>query len=474
LSVKKKKQPEAQGNDGAKQQSQQGSASEFPAVRGQSRTQEIQALFAGLMFGLKIILSTLVVAGFALFCVFWAASSKPTVRDQEKSGRNANMSDPSKLQEELIAAAEAEKHAKSATVQIIEKIVERTSADVIPSVVANSPQGPQSQVIVVQAPVSSRQFRSLTNEEREAGRRYRDMKQESLLSKSAVNGFDDLDKGSASSSTPTREQTMLKMLERVVDSNFASNGNTIPGNQLVTQQGSDPNAYRHKLDFLTKDGGNRTPQDYSPNTRNSPLAPMELKAGAVIPGILLVGVNSDLPGTVVGQVSENVYDTATGNYLLVPQGTRIIGVYDSRITHGQKRVAVVWNRLIYPDGSSLNIAGSPGTDISGYSGLKGRVDNHYGQLFTAALFTSVFTAAADIASGNDGYSGNSGRKSAKDVLVETTGTVIANTGARLAERALDIPPTITIRPGSRFNVMVTQDVVFLSPWTSGKTQIDEF
>jgi type IV secretion system protein VirB10 len=199
---------------------------------------------------------------------------------------------------------------------------------------------------------------------------------------------------------------------------------------------------------------------------------MELKAGTVIPGLLLVGVNSDLPGTVVGQVSENVYDTATGKFLLIPQGTRIIGVYDSRITYGQKRVAIVWNRLIYPDGSSLNIAGSPGTDIAGYSGLKGKVDNHYGQLLTAALFTSVFTAAADIAS--DSGNSNSDRKSAKDVLVETTGTVIANTGARLAERALDIQPTITIRPGSRFNVMVTQDVVFLSPWKPGKTRIDGF
>jgi type IV secretion system protein VirB10 len=198
---------------------------------------------------------------------------------------------------------------------------------------------------------------------------------------------------------------------------------------------------------------------------------MELKAGTVIPGILLVGINSDLPGTVIGQVSENVYDTATGRYLLVPQGTRIIGVYDSRITHGQKRVAVVWNRLIYPDGSSLNIAGSVGADIAGYSGIKGRVDNHYGQLLAAALFTSVFTAGVDIASGSDGNTGyGSERKSAKDILVETTGTAIANAGARLAERALDIQPTITIRPGSRFNVMVTRDAAFLSPWKPVKSQ----
>jgi type IV secretion system protein VirB10 len=192
-----------------------------------------------------------------------------------------------------------------------------------------------------------------------------------------------------------------------------------------------------------------------------PLAEMELKAGSVIPGLLVTGINSDLPGTVIGQVSENVWDTATGHYLLIPQGTRILGVYDSRVTHGQKRVAIVWNRLIYPDGSSLNIAGSPGADIGGYSGIKGKVDNHYGQLLGAALFTSVFATLADVAAGD---TTDNDKKSTKDVLVETTGVTIANIGSRIAERALDIQPTIVIKPGSRFNVMVQQDVVFLQSW----------
>jgi type IV secretion system protein VirB10 len=293
------------------------------------------------------------------------------------------------------------------------------------------------------------------------------MKRDSLLSKSAVNGFEDLSREGVSTSPPTQEELMLKMLGNLANGSGASETNA-----MAISQGGDTNAWRHKLNFLAKDGAERTPQDYSSNTRNAPLAPMELKAGTVIPGILLVGVNSDLPGNVIGQVSENVYDTATGRYLLIPQGTRIIGVYDSRITYGQKRVSIVWNRLIYPDGSSLNIAGSPGTDMAGYSGIKGRVDNHYGQVLTAALFTSVFTAAADIASGKNDTSYNTNSKSAKDVLVETTGTTIANIGARLAERALDIQPTITVKPGSRFNVMVTQDVAFLSPWKPVKTQVD--
>jgi type IV secretory pathway VirB10-like protein len=427
------------------------------------------------MFGQKILAFAFLVLIVALYFIIMAANSMPKAgeQNQNRSDRNANMSDPTKLQDELIAAAEAAKHEK---VRIVERsVIERVSPDVY---IAPAASG-GSQIIVVQAPAPvrrERNVRSLSSEALEAGRRYRDMKRESLLSKSAVNGFDDLSRESAVSA-PTREELMLKMLENLA---YGANGNAdSEANALAMFQGEganpqDPNAYRHKLDFLTRDGGSRTPQDYSPNIRQPPLAPMEVKAGTVIPGILLVGVNSDLPGTVVGQVSENVYDTATGRWLLIPQGTRIVGVYDSRITSGQKRVSIVWNRLIYPDGSSLNIAGSPGTDMAGYSGVRGRVDNHYGQLLTAALFTSIFTAAADIASGSDDTSYNSNRKSAKDVLVETTGTVIANTGARLAGRALDIQPTITVRPGSRFNVMVTRDVAFLSPWKPAKTQVDGF
>ena len=232
---------------------------------------------------------------------------------------------------------------------------------------------------------------------------------------------------------------------------------------------------QRKLEFLTQQGEGRTPQGYSEHVRTPQLMEMELKAGTVIPGILLSGVNSDLPGVVIGQVSENVYDSSTGAYLLIPQGARLLGVYDSQITQGQKRVGIVWNRIIYPDGSSLNIAGSPGADMAGYSGIKGKVDHHYSQLLMAGLFTSFFTAAVDIASDNKDDTGNNNqKKSAKDVLVETTGTTIANIGAKLAEKALEIQPTIVIKPGSRFNVMVQQDVVFPEPWIEPTTTVTGF
>ena len=376
-----------------------------------------------------------VVIGF----VFMAANSERMIRERETSEkwRKPIMSDPSLLQSDLLAAAEALKYR--------------------PEEQPETPPPPQqNQIVVVRPPVERKVVAPamLTDEEREAARKYRDMRANALMSRSKIEGFEE-----AGEENNGQQQNSLSS-ERLLSALGAS-GAADGTAALMQGNTQDVNAYQHKLNFLTQDGGERTPQGYSTNTRNMPLAEMELKAGSVIPGLLLTGINSDLPGTVIGQVSENVWDTATGKFLLILQGTRILGVYDSRITYGQKRVSVVWNRLIYPDGSSLNIAGSPGTDVGGYSGIKGKVDNHYGQLLNAVLFSSVFATLADVAAGD---TTDNDKKSAKDVLLETTGVTIANVGSRLAERALDIQPTIVIKPGSRFNVMVQQDVVFLQAW----------
>ncbi|MCL2009676.1 MAG: hypothetical protein FWG71_03910 [Synergistaceae bacterium] len=399
--------------------------------------------------GQKILISLMSVIAVILCLVFLAANSERTIRERQTSEQNRQplMSDPTALENDLLGMAEAIKHSSA--------IQETPEA-------AQTIQAPQKHVVVIHAPPAERRVaepRLLTDEERDAVRKYRDMRANALTSKSQVEGFQEVSREGGGGQ---QSQNLAALSGMSVD----GNPNPMAIQAALAQEqlnAQDVNAYRHKLDFLTRDGGERTPQGYSANTRNNPIAQMELKAGSVIPGLLLTGINSDLPGTVIGQVSENVWDTATGRFLLIPQGTRIIGVYDSRITQGQKRVSVVWNRLIYPDGSSLNIAGSPGTDISGYSGIKGRVDNHYGQLLSAALFTSLFTGLADIASGG-GSNANNDSKSAKDVLVETTGVTIANIGARLAERALEIQPTIVVRPGNRFNVMVQQDIAFLQAW----------
>lgn len=407
--------------------------------------------------GQKILMFVLIVVAAVLIFVMMAQNSEQTIQDRERESRRTSFSDPSKLKNELLEAARRA------------PISPPQAETVVPEEQTKSPQ-----IIVLQPPAPTKTARKITDAQKEEGKRYRDLKQNSLTGKSAVEGFSDLK--SESETKPPQEEMLARLLALGAGTGAGAAGAGVGNAELqaaLAAIGKSPQ--QNKLDFLTQEGGGRTPQGYSESTRKAQIAPLELKAGTVLPGILLTGINSDLPGMVLGQVSENVYDTATGTWLLIPQGARLLGVYDSQITQGQKRVGIVWNRIVYPDGSSLNIAGSPGADMAGYSGIKGKVDHHYSQLLMAGLFTSFFTAAVDIASDNKDDTGNSNqKKSAKDVLVETTGTTIANIGAKLAEKALEIQPTIVIKPGSRFNVMVQQDVVFPEPWREPTTNVSGF
>jgi type IV secretion system protein VirB10 len=207
-----------------------------------------------------------------------------------------------------------------------------------------------------------------------------------------------------------------------------------------------------------------TPQGYSANLPVPQQFPYELKSGTIIPGILISGINSDLPGNVVAQVSENVWDTATGKFVLIPKGTRSLGAYDSRVSFGQKRVLLVWNRLVFPNGTTLDIAGSPGSDQAGYAGLSGRVNEHWGTMLKTALFASVFVAGAEMV-----YDGDSGgisgtNKSPGDVAAESVAGSILDMSAKIMNRAADIQPTITVRPGKKMAIFVQRDVVFPFPY----------
>jgi type IV secretion system protein VirB10 len=235
----------------------------------------------------------------------------------------------------------------------------------------------------------------------------------------------------------------------------------------LLQQGQTPdaNGQAQKQDFLrgAKGGGSLTPQGYSDSLPVPQQFPYELKAGTVIPGVLLTGINSDLPGSVIAQVSENIWDTAMGKHVLIPKGTRILGVYDSQVTFGQRRVQLVWNRLIFPNGTTLDIAGSPGIDQAGYSGLSGKVNEHWGTMLKSALLASVFVAGAEIVYDSDS-SGSSENKSPRDVAAESAAGSILDMGTKLMNKASDIQPTITIRPGKKMAIFVQQDVVFPFPY----------
>jgi type IV secretion system protein VirB10 len=236
---------------------------------------------------------------------------------------------------------------------------------------------------------------------------------------------------------------------------------------LLRQGEGDPNQQAQKADFLRSGGAALTPQGYSENIPISQQFYFELKAGTVIPGVLMTGVNSDLPGPVMGQVSENVWDSTRGLHVLIPKGTRIIGVYDSQITYGQKRVLIVWNRLIFPNGTTLNIAGSPGLDQSGYAGMKGKVDEHWGRIISSALLASLFVTGAELISPREYRYNNSQAKTPGEIASEQAANSVLDMSAKLMNKNMNIQPTITIRPGKRFNIFVEKDIVFPEAYPMG-------
>ena len=198
----------------------------------------------------------------------------------------------------------------------------------------------------------------------------------------------------------------------------------------------------------------------------TPTSPYELKTGFVMPATLVTGINSDLPGKIVAQVTQNVYDTATGRHLLIPQGTRLWGTYSNQVAFGQERVLVAWNRLIFPDGKALDIGEMPGATGAGYSGLKDQVNNHYFRLFGAALMMSAITAGITYSQDNNDDDNYDDGTSASDAMSEALGQQLGQTAAQLIQRHLNVAPTLEIRPGFRFNVIVTKDIAFNRPYKS--------
>ena len=192
-------------------------------------------------------------------------------------------------------------------------------------------------------------------------------------------------------------------------------------------------------------------------------SPYELHAGSVIPAVLLTGINADLPGTIVAQVRNDVFDSVTGRYLLIPRGTRLVGTYDNRIVQGQRRVLVAWTRLLYPDGSSLDLLGMPGTDEAGYAGFGANVDEHLNKVFTSALLLSIIGAGAQLSQPQQSSSLYAA-PSIGQTIAGAFGQQIGNTSIQLTQRQLEIPPTLEVPPGYLFNVLVDRDIVLTAPY----------
>jgi len=176
-----------------------------------------------------------------------------------------------------------------------------------------------------------------------------------------------------------------------------------------------------------------------------------LHAGSVIPAALITGIRSDQPGLVTAQVIENVYDSLTGRRLLIPQGARLLGDYQSDVGFGQRRILLAWNRLLLPDGRSLVLERQPAADPSGYAGIEDRVDHHWGGVLRAALVSTLLGIGGEAGSGGDSELVRALRRGSQDS--------IGRTGEQIVSRELDMRPTLTVRPGYPVRVLVTRDIV---------------
>lgn len=209
----------------------------------------------------------------------------------------------------------------------------------------------------------------------------------------------------------------------------------------------DANLQTRKIDFAS----DRLDQDiYNPESIEDPVSPYQVMAGTLIPASLITGINSDLPGTIVGQVTQPVYDTVSGQHVLIPQGSRLLGRYQSEVSFGQDRALVIWDRLIFPNGSSIQIS-APGADMQGFAGLSDRTDHHWDRVFVAAGLATILGIGAELGSDDDDEIARAIRDGA--------GQSFNQAGQRVVERNLSIQPTIRIRPGWPVRVIVTRDLI---------------
>ena len=255
-----------------------------------------------------------------------------------------------------------------------------------------------------------------------------------------------------------QESEAARLSKVFASTNVRPSGATAPAETTPNAVPSSDEAYAQngqdrKLTFVNASIDRRTT---SPDRVTKPASPYIVQAGSVIPAALITGLRSDLPGQITAQVTESIFDSPTGRVLLIPQGARLIGSYDSQVALGQSRVLLVWTRLILPNGRSIVLERQPGADTAGNGGLEDEVDNHWRELFKAASLSTLLGAATEIgSSGTDNDIIRALRRGAGDTLNQT--------GQQVVRRNLNIQPTLTIRPGFPVRVIVNRDLV-LEPY----------
>ena len=242
------------------------------------------------------------------------------------------------------------------------------------------------------------------------------------------------------------------------DGPSATPSSGVPGGTDSTSGSGRRTDQEHKQSFIDAKPDSRI---YASATLQTPRSPFELMAGSIIPAALVTGIRSDLPGETIASVTENVFDSVTGRALLIPQGARLIGQYDSQVAYGQRRVLVVWTRLIMPNGTSIVLDRLPASDTQGFAGLEDQVDYHWARLIAGAAISTLLGINAEMVSDNSAV--NSGsvviatRQSAQDTVNQV--------GQEITRRNLDVQPTLTERPGLPLRIVVNRDLI-LRPYGS--------
>lgn len=211
----------------------------------------------------------------------------------------------------------------------------------------------------------------------------------------------------------------------------------------------DQNYQERKLAFMNKPGEQSI---YNPYPLQDAVSPYQVMAGSVIAASLVTGINSDLPGLVTAQITENIFDTVSGRYLLIPQGSRLIGSYDSVVAFGQSRALLVWQRIVMPDGSSIQIENLPATDAAGYAGLADKLDFHTWRLLKGVVLSTLLGVGTELSLGSD-------ESDLVRAIRESTQQNVNRAGQRITEKNLNIQPTITVRPGWPLRIIVHKDLI---------------
>jgi type IV secretion system protein VirB10 len=221
----------------------------------------------------------------------------------------------------------------------------------------------------------------------------------------------------------------------------------LPGQPTSAQ----PAEHAAERDLLARESNRRI---VSPERLAAPASPNIVQAGSIIPAALITGIRSDLPGQITAQVTANVYDSPTGRILLIPQGARLIGEYDSEVTAGQTRVLLAWDRLIMPDGRSIILERQPGADTAGLAGLQDRVDQHWGNLLRAAAISTLLGIGAELGADDEGEIARALRQGSQQTINQT--------GQQIVGRELNVQPSLIIRPGHPLRVILTRDLILES------------